>query len=170
MTEISIENQNQVSPITHHVRELEVLYKISRLLTAGTGQKQALAEVLDILDSELGMNRGLVTLLSADGSEIMIEVAHNLSAKDIRKVRYRMGEGIFECPASCWTVWIGSFCAQLVIQDRRRSWRVNSFTPACWLMAFISPRRLFINSLSGFQLSFAWRSKIWAKRLLLMKT
>ena len=94
MSEISIETQKHVSSITHHVRELEVLYKISQLLTASTGQKQALAEVLDILESELGMNRGLVTLLSADDSEIMIEVAHNLSAKYSRKVRYRMGEGI----------------------------------------------------------------------------
>ena len=53
-----------------YVHELETLYKISQLLAAGAGQKQTLAEVLDTLDSELGMNRGAVTLLSPDGDEI----------------------------------------------------------------------------------------------------
>jgi Nif-specific regulatory protein len=77
-----------------HDSELETLYKISCILNSGTGQRQSLAEVLDTLDAELGMNRGTITLLSPDSSEIMIEVAHNLPQEHSRKVRYRMGEGI----------------------------------------------------------------------------
>ena len=77
-----------------HVLELETLYRISQILAAGGQQKQTLAEVLDALDKELGMNRGTVTLLSPDSSEIKIEVAHNISLEQSRKVRYRMGEGI----------------------------------------------------------------------------
>ena len=76
------------------VRELETLYRISQILAAGAGQKQVLAEVLDCLDSELGMNRGTLTLLSPDGSEIMTEIVHGLSKQQKQAVRYRMGEGV----------------------------------------------------------------------------
>ena len=79
---------------SHHIRELEVLYRISQILAVGAQQKQALSEVLDMLDNELGMNRGTVTLLAPDGNEIKIEVAHNLSEEQSRKVRYRVGEGV----------------------------------------------------------------------------
>lgn len=79
---------------TRHVHELETLYRISQILASGNQQKQTLAEVLDTLDSELGMNRGTVTLLAPDSSEIKIEVAHNISPEQSRKVRYQMGEGV----------------------------------------------------------------------------
>ena len=87
-------SQKGTAKASRHVRELETLYKISQILTAGTRQKQALAEVLDTLDNDLGMNRGTVTLLAPDSAEIKIEVAHNLSPEQSRKVRYRMGEGV----------------------------------------------------------------------------
>ena len=87
-----IENP-QVEP-TRHVHELETLYRISQILASDAQQKQTLAEVLDTLDSELGLNRGTVTLLALDSTEIMIEVAHNISLEKSRKVRYQMGEGI----------------------------------------------------------------------------
>jgi len=88
------ELQKQIAHTTRHLRELETLYSISHILAAGKNQKQGLAEVLDMLDSGLGMNRGTVTLLSLDGTEIRIEVAHNLSQEHSRKIRYRMGEGV----------------------------------------------------------------------------
>lgn len=86
--------QNRTSHATRHVQELETLYRISHILSVGKNQKQTLAEVLDILDCELGLNRGTVTLLGPDGSEIRVEVAHNLSQEHSRKIRYRMGEGV----------------------------------------------------------------------------
>jgi len=88
---ISIE---EVSVPTRHVRELETLYRISQILASGAQQKQTLAEVLDALDSELGMNRGTITLLAPDSSEIKIEIAHNISLEKSRSVSYQMGEGI----------------------------------------------------------------------------
>ena len=63
---------------SRHLQELETLYKISRILAAATAQRQALAEVLDTLDNDLGMNRGTVTLLGPDSAEITIDVAHNV--------------------------------------------------------------------------------------------
>jgi Nif-specific regulatory protein len=86
--------QNPVVQATRHVRELDILYKISRVLAAGTQRKQALSEVLGVLENELGLNRGTVTLLSPDGNEIRIEVAHKLPKEQSRAVRYQMGEGV----------------------------------------------------------------------------
>jgi Nif-specific regulatory protein len=77
-----------------HVRELETLFRISQILMSGTGQEQVLGEVLDTLDSDFGMNRGTVSLLSPCDDEITIEVAHNISEENKRQIRYRMGEGI----------------------------------------------------------------------------
>ncbi len=77
-----------------HLNELGTLYKISRILAAGTPQSQTLTDVLNTLDSELEMNRGAVTLLAPDGKEIIIEAVHNFSEEQRRKIRYRLGEGV----------------------------------------------------------------------------
>jgi len=94
MLDRKVNFNKSVTATGRHGLQLETLYKLSSVLAAGANQRQVLVDVLQILDRELGMNRGTVTLLSADGSEIVIEVAHNLSAEHSRKVRYRMGEGV----------------------------------------------------------------------------
>jgi Nif-specific regulatory protein len=90
----TIELKNRLEYAKRHISELETLYNISSILASGKGQKQTLAEVLDTLDTELGMKRGTITLLSLDRNEIMIEVARELPEETSRKVRYRMGEGV----------------------------------------------------------------------------
>lgn len=77
-----------------HLNELETLYKISQILAEGTPQSQTLSEVLNILDSDLGMTRGAITLLSLAGKEIMIEAVHNFPEEQKQKIRYRLGEGV----------------------------------------------------------------------------
>jgi len=79
---------------TNHLKQLEALYKVSQILAAGEQQQQALAKVLDILDAELGLNRGTITLLAPDGNEIRVEAAHNLSQEQSRRIKYRIGEGV----------------------------------------------------------------------------
>jgi Nif-specific regulatory protein len=94
MVNSKLDMQNPVAQPTRHVRELETLYKISRILAAGTHRKQALAEVVDVLERELSLNRGIVTLLAPDGNEIRVEVAHSFPEERSRAIRYRMGEGV----------------------------------------------------------------------------
>ncbi|MGB2820551.1 MAG: sigma 54-interacting transcriptional regulator [Phycisphaerae bacterium] len=79
---------------TRHVRDLDALYRISQILVMGIGQRSTLAEILDILHNDLGMGSGTIMLVSPDRSELLVEVAHNLSPRQHRTVRYRMGEGI----------------------------------------------------------------------------
>lgn len=94
MSDTGFDLQKRIAHATQHVQELDVLYKISQILAADTRQRQALAEILDVLDCDLGMNRGTITLLTPDGSGIRIEVAHNLSQEHSRKVQYQVGEGV----------------------------------------------------------------------------
>jgi len=77
-----------------HVRELEALYEISRVLVSRSRQRQVLAEVLAVLHDQLGMTRGTVMLLSPGSDELMIEVAHGFSTRQRQAVRYSAGEGI----------------------------------------------------------------------------
>lgn len=79
---------------TGHLQQLEILYNVSQVLAAGAQQKQALSEVLNIMDNQLGLNRGTITLLVPGGDEIRIEAAHNLSQEQSRKITYRIGEGV----------------------------------------------------------------------------
>ena len=78
----------------HNLKQLEALYKVSQILASGTRQQQALADILDVLDKELDLNRGTITLLAPDGQEIRIEAAHKLSEEQKRKITYRIGEGV----------------------------------------------------------------------------
>jgi Nif-specific regulatory protein len=86
--------RNSIVHLGLHFQQLEVLYKISQTLVAGQKQKQALAEILNILDSDLGLQRGTITILTPAGDEVMIEATHNLSEEHGRKIRYRIGEGV----------------------------------------------------------------------------
>jgi Nif-specific regulatory protein len=82
------------APASSHVPVLDALYRITQILSVGPNQKQALAEVLDILHGDLNMRRGTVTLLSTDRQQIVVEVAHGFPEERRRKVRYQIGEGI----------------------------------------------------------------------------
>ena len=86
--------EEQLAGTQRHVAELEALYRISKNLARRAGQRQVLAEVLDILDTELGMSRGVIVLVSPDNRELAIEVAHNIPTSQRKAVRYRVGEGI----------------------------------------------------------------------------
>jgi len=86
--------QNDITYTSRQVQQLETLYKVSQILSAGARQREALAQVLDTLDRELGLNRGTITLLSPGGDEIRVEAAHDLSQEQSRKIIYRIGEGV----------------------------------------------------------------------------
>ncbi|MBT7171527.1 MAG: sigma 54-interacting transcriptional regulator [Phycisphaerales bacterium] len=75
-------------------QSLDGLYQISQILAAGTAQREMLAEVLEVMDREMALLRGTVMLLSADGSEITTEIAHNVSPRGAQETRYLHGEGI----------------------------------------------------------------------------
>ena len=64
-----------------HLEQLDVLCGISRILSGRAERQDAMCRVLDLLDGELGLNRGTITLLAPDGKEVRIEAVHDLSQR-----------------------------------------------------------------------------------------
>ncbi|MBF0328921.1 MAG: nif-specific transcriptional activator NifA [Nitrospirae bacterium] len=72
--------------------ELTALYEISKLLGASLNLKANIRGVMRVLAEYLDMKLGTVALRSGD--EISILAAHGMSEDEIKKGRYRLGEGI----------------------------------------------------------------------------
>nr|WP_320133791.1 sigma 54-interacting transcriptional regulator [uncultured Holophaga sp.] len=78
-----------------HSRELEALYAVSQLLSATDMQREALREVLRVLEERLGLIRGTVMLLTMGDEELVVEALGEteVSAAQLATT-YRKGEGI----------------------------------------------------------------------------
>ena len=72
--------------------EITVLNQISQAVLREKNVSRLLRLVLEILHREMGLLRGTVTLRRGD--ELFIEASHGLSDAEIRRGRYRLGEGI----------------------------------------------------------------------------
>ncbi|MBI4650873.1 sigma 54-interacting transcriptional regulator, partial [Candidatus Desantisbacteria bacterium] len=76
------------------LKELTVLYEISKVLTTSLDLKIIGQNILKILSDQLSMERGSLTLLDIESHEIVIKVAYGLSEDEIQRGKYRIGEGI----------------------------------------------------------------------------
>ena len=74
--------------------ELSVLYEVTRHMSAPFPLDERMKKVLDVLHEKMGMERGTLTLLDAEGENLTIEIAHGLDDQAIKKGRYKVGEGI----------------------------------------------------------------------------
>ncbi len=75
-------------------RELFAILEVSRVLTASFDLEENLTSAMKTLSEELEMQRGCVYLLEPVSGELKIVAAHGLSRDEIRKGKYRIGEGI----------------------------------------------------------------------------
>ena len=73
---------------------ITALYKVSLAVTSSLDQKEALRATLRALAEGLGIERGMLVLADPSTQEATIEVAHNMSEDEIRRGRYRTGEGV----------------------------------------------------------------------------
>ena len=74
--------------------ELEVLYKVSQALAHRPNMPDLLQEVLDILETGMGMSYGTLTLRRPDTDVFVIEAARGLTPEEHKRGQYRLGEGI----------------------------------------------------------------------------
>jgi len=74
--------------------ELAILYRVSQAITHQQNVAALLDEVLDILETEMGMQRGTLTLRQPDTDIFVIEASRGLTAEERRRGQYRLGEGI----------------------------------------------------------------------------
>lgn len=72
--------------------ELTAIYEISKLLGSSLSLKSNLRGVIRVLSEYLNMNRGTVALRS--GNDVSIVAAHGMSEEEIKRGRYKLGEGI----------------------------------------------------------------------------
>ena len=73
---------------------LAVLYQIAHLFASGQKLNDVMNSLLTVLEEQAGMKRGMITILSPDNEELAVDVARGLTEGEIRKGKYRPGEGI----------------------------------------------------------------------------
>ena len=76
------------------LRVLRALHATAEVLATGSGQEEMLLKILQTLETEVGMTRGTVMLVSPDGSELQLAAATGVAHGERGKFRYRAGEGI----------------------------------------------------------------------------
>ena len=76
------------------IRRLSALLEVSQALGSTLDYKVALEKVLELLDHELGMKRGAISLLDAKTRDLSIQFAHGMTETEVRRGRYRLDEGI----------------------------------------------------------------------------
>ncbi|MEI6126375.1 MAG: sigma 54-interacting transcriptional regulator [Pseudomonadota bacterium] len=75
-------------------QQLDILSKISHASLHQHNVSTLLEDVLGILDTEMGMFRGILTLRAPDTDIFMIEASKGLTAEEKMRGQYRMGEGV----------------------------------------------------------------------------
>jgi Nif-specific regulatory protein len=74
--------------------QLAILTKIGQILSATTELKDAFGQVMRIISDELHVYRGALVLLDESTGELRTEAALGLSAEEMQRGRYALGEGI----------------------------------------------------------------------------
>ena len=80
--------------LTQQLLELTTLYEISKVLTESLDLKVTCAMVLRLLSRLLGMERGTFMMREAGRSRMSIIAAHGMTADEISRGKYQVGEGI----------------------------------------------------------------------------
>jgi Nif-specific regulatory protein len=80
---------------THDLQlaQMDALYSVSQVLSRSLDYRETIQEVLRILDEELGLTRGLVSVVEPDGS-LLVQLVHGVAPSHFESVRYQSGEGI----------------------------------------------------------------------------
>ena len=77
-----------------HRIELEILYKISQAMVHQQDISSLLNEVLDIMETEMGLSRGTLTLRQPNTDVFRIEASRGLSPAEEKRGQYKLGEGV----------------------------------------------------------------------------
>jgi Nif-specific regulatory protein len=85
---------NEKDPLKKKNLELAAILEVSRVLTSSFDLEENLTSVMKILGAHLEMQRGCVFLLDPVTKDLGIVAAHGLTKDEIRRGKYRIGEGI----------------------------------------------------------------------------
>ena len=77
-----------------NVKEMTLLYHISRILDQSLDMRDVVSPVLEALSQFMDMRYATLTLFHRKTGDILIEAAHGLSPQQARRGRYKLGEGV----------------------------------------------------------------------------
>jgi Nif-specific regulatory protein len=77
-----------------HRAELDCLYRVSEILSRSLDCAHSVRQVLDILDEEVGLSRGMVSVVDPDSGDLVVHAVQGADLADAEPVRYQPGEGI----------------------------------------------------------------------------
>ena len=81
--------------MTQSEKELEILYQISQVAsTRPHTVSELMVEVLDIMETELGVARATLTLRKPDTDQFVIEASRGLTPEEETRGLYELGEGV----------------------------------------------------------------------------
>jgi len=89
-----MESYDKINRVSREIKELSLLFEISKKLSESLDLKTALKFVLKSMAENTEMPRGALTILNRESGEIVIEEAYGLLPEEQVKGKYRMGEGI----------------------------------------------------------------------------
>lgn len=79
---------------TIQIKKLSALLEVSKALSSTLNIREAVEKVLEIMDRELGMQRGAIALLEDSDNSLSIQYSFGLSEGERRRGRYKKDEGI----------------------------------------------------------------------------
>jgi Nif-specific regulatory protein len=85
---------NSGVPEDREVLDVKLLYEISRMLDQSLDMRDIVSPVLESLAQHMDMKYATLTLLNRKTGDILIEAAHGLSPQQVRRGRYKLGEGV----------------------------------------------------------------------------
>ncbi len=89
-----MKEHKSLTGLKRELAEITTLYEISKAINSSLDLEGVMNQVMKILHGTMGMERGTLTLLDSRTNELIIELAHGLEKEEIRRGRYRIGEGI----------------------------------------------------------------------------
>ena len=87
-------SDNESDRVSREIKELSLLFEISKKLSESLDLKAALKFVLKSMAENTEMPRGALTILNRSSGEIIIEEAYGLLPEEQAKGKYLIGEGI----------------------------------------------------------------------------
>jgi len=96
MSPVSVSSASSMKGLSMQ-QQLTALHQISVVLSRSLDLEQTLSSMLQALHDHARMQYGLVSLFDQNRSALFVQAMHGIDAeiiKDVKSVRYRMGEGI----------------------------------------------------------------------------
>ena len=82
------------SAVAQAENERQVLNEIARVLSSTLELRDGFTRIMQLISERLGMHRGTLVLLDDSTGRLRTEVAYGLTADDIERNRFALGEGI----------------------------------------------------------------------------